>query len=862
MTRTHATRLFWVSALFCAISFLGGCGGEETVGDDTYTQNPDTENPDTENPVVVNPPSGEQLSAQIRRTDYGVPHIKADDLESLAFGIGYAFSQDNACLLLDIVTRYNSQRSKYYGPDKIPGSGDLKNLVTDFSFLALGIREQAEQGYASQSDNTKALLSGYSKGFNHYLDVTGSESLDPNCAGKPWVRAIDELDLLTVMLGTALLPGSAYFLESIFLAAPPNTSYEPTFSAGLHSAGIKSPLKMDTGQLVAEAKQTFTGVENPAALGSNGWAIGSQLSKNGKGMLLANPHFPFAGILRFWQFHATIPGQLDVMGSSLAGLPGVVNLGFNNNLAWTHTYSTAEHIIVYELDLDESDPSGLTYIVDGEPRTIVEKTLALDVLLGNSLTPVYKKVYYSDFGPMIVLPDMLPWGVNGLQRFAAYSLKDANKANSDMADHWLAMNMASNMEEFKQAFKQYDGVIFNNTIATDRDGNTFYIDDSTVPNLSQVAETELRNDPELRAAREYAGFSFLRGTSERYNFDGAVPYEKAPKLERTDYVQNTNDSYWLTNPNQPLEGYPALYGYTNSKQSLRSRMSHRYLASGAGADGLFTLDELESVLFSERAFLAEAVLDDLLELCGEEANKPVSVQIESEGSLETVLVDIEPACVSLSQWDGLFKKDSRGAHVFREFAQQFQEDPQWKVPFNEADPINTPNTLDANDEVLRHLARAVLVLEKTGIPYNAALGDVQFVELSNLDGTASGEKLPWEGANNIEGGFNVFHGLGNDNSLIPRHSYATVSGSQISAEGQGYHINQGSSWIMLVNFTEQGVDARGLMTYSQSIDPTSEHRDDQTRLYSEQPRLQPLYFTEDEIKANTLSDITVELDLD
>ena len=86
-------------------------------------------------------------------------------------------------------------------------------------------------------------------------------------------------------------------------------------------------------------------------------------------------------------------------------------------------------------------------------------------------------------------------------------------------------------------------------------------------------------------------------------------------------------------------------------------------------------------------------------------------------------------------------------------------------------------------------------------------------------------------------------------------------GSQISAEGQGYQISQGSSWIMFVSFTQQGPQARGLMTYSQSIDPTSVHRDDQTRLYSHQPALRPLHFTEKDIRANTLSETRLNLDV-
>ena len=795
-----------------------------------------------------------QLSAEIRRTDYGVPHIKADNLESLAFGVGYAFSEDNACMLLDIIIRYNSQRSQFHGPDKIPGSNDSENLITDFSYLALGIREQAEAGYESLSDNTKAMLSGYSKGFNRYLQDTGSDHLDPNCAGKPWVRNISELDMLTALLGTALLPGSGNFLAPIFLATPPNTDFAPTPLLSSNSATKPNLPPYDAQLLASQINIPELPNKNPNELGSNAWAIGKQLSENGKGMLLANPHFPHTGILRFWQFHSTIPGVLDVMGASLYGTPAIVNIGFNNNLAWSHTYSTAEHFIVYQLDLDESDTTGLTYLVDGQTHTIEEKTLTLNVAVGpNSVLPFSKKVYYSQFGPMVVIPEALSWGNDEQFGFVAYSIKDVNKANFDIVDHWLGMNLAKNMKQFKQAFKRYDGVLFNNTLAVDRKGNSFYIDDSTVPNLTPMAEQALRTDPLLIQARELLGFTVLPGRSSVFDFDGPVPYENAPKLERRDYVQNSNDSYWLTNPNAPMNDYSILYGEPVMEQSLRSRMSHALFASSAGNDDRYSLDELEAALFSGRAYLAEVVLDDLVQQCLQQGDTPVQVEVNDGMETKTLSINIAAECQALAQWDGLFKKDSRGAHVFREFAQQFATNPQWQVAFDPKHPTTTPNTLANNEIVLQHLAKAAWVLEQSGVDLNASLGEVQFVELSNLDGSPSGDKIPWEGGSNIEGGFNVFSRTYNDSSLIPRHIYPTLFGSQISSEGQGYQISQGSSWIMLVNFTDEGVSAKGLMTYSQSIDSTSQHREDQTRLYSNGPQLRDIYFSEEDIESHTLS---------
>ena len=40
------------------------------------------------------------LSAEIRRTEYGIPHITANDWASLGYGFGYAYAQDNFCVTM------------------------------------------------------------------------------------------------------------------------------------------------------------------------------------------------------------------------------------------------------------------------------------------------------------------------------------------------------------------------------------------------------------------------------------------------------------------------------------------------------------------------------------------------------------------------------------------------------------------------------------------------------------------------------------------------------------------------------------------------------------------------------------------
>ena len=820
------------------LSVLSACGG----GEHTYIGAPEpvTPTPITPPAVVTPVPSFDDdgvLTANIRWTDYGVPHIKADNLESMSYGVGYAFAKDNICILADQILKYNSQRAKYYGPDIVPASGDSAHLINDFGFLTMGIRAHAEQNINSLSANSQALLSGYAQGYNKYLADTGVANIDASCANMPWIQPITNIDMLTYSLGIALLPGAANFLGPMFLAAPPGESFAPY------------PQSVGVDSYVVNSKPVITLPEkNPSDLGSNGWGLGKDKTENGKGMVLANPHFPHTGNLRFWQFHITIPDHLNVMGGSLTGVPGVVNIGFNENVAWTHTFSSAEHFVIYQLTLNPGDPAQMSQVIDGTNRLITAKEIVIDVAVAPGQTiKLAKMTYATHHGPMVVVPGNFEWGPGG----NAFAIKDANLGNVDIIDHWLAMNLAGNIDEFKQAFKDFDGVIFNNTMSADSEGNVFYIDDSTVPHLTATAINEMTTNPLLVGAKQAAGFTILPGFLSAFDFDRAVPYENAPKYSGTDYVQNSNDSFWLTNLDSPITGVSPLYGPVDNQQSLRSRMAHKLLADSAGSDGLFNPVEVEQALLNNRNYLAENILTELLAICQAQGSTAVSVGSES--------VDISAGCAALALWDGSMNKESSSAHLFREFAFQFSKNPQWRNNFTTDNVTSTPSGLASNNTTLEQFAQAILNVESAGLALDATLGTVQFVERSLPDGSASGVKIPWAGAHNIEGGFNVFSTrTGNDGSLVPRHVYpAQNSDSILSAEGKGYHINYGSSWMTVVNFTDEGPVARGLLSYSQSSEYGSDHNLDQSLLYSQQPQLRPLRFTEADIEANKVTEMTI-----
>jgi acyl-homoserine-lactone acylase len=65
----------------------------------------------------------------------------------------------------------------------------------------------------------------------------------------------------------------------------------------------------------------------------------------------------------------------------------------------------------------------------------------------------------------------------------------------------------------------------------------------------------------------------------------------------------------------------------------------------------------------------------------------------------------------------------------------------------------------------------------------------------------------------------------------------------------GYPINRGSSFVMVLEYTAQGPRAQAFLTYSQSGDPGSPLFYDQTELFSAK-KWRRILFTEAEIKSD------------
>ncbi len=406
-------------------------------------------------PVQADMPRPTGLAADIRWTAYGVPHIRAKDERGLGYGIGYAYARDNACLLAEEIVTARGERARYFGSEG-KSSAELDNLPSDIFYAWLNQPEALQAFWQAQTPAVRQLLEGYAAGFNRFLREADGKTT--SCLGQPWLRAIATDDLLRLTRRLLVEGGVGQFADALVAAVPPGTE--------------KVALSGEQAFQVAEQRRQRFRLER----GSNAIAVGSERSADGKGMLLANPHFPWNGAMRFYQMHLTIPGRLDVMGASLPGLP-VVNIGFSRHLAWTHTVDTSSHFTLYRLALDPKDPR--RYLVDGRSLPLEEKSVAIEVRgADGKLSRVEHKVYQSIYGPLVVWPGKLDWN-----RSEAYALRDANLENTRVLQQWYSINQASDVADLRWRVEALQGIPWVNTLAADEQGNALYMNQSVVPYL-------------------------------------------------------------------------------------------------------------------------------------------------------------------------------------------------------------------------------------------------------------------------------------------------------------------------------------------------------------------------------------------
>jgi len=222
----------------------------------------------------------------VTRTALGIPHIKAANFGSMGYGYGYAFAEDNLCVMYDDFLTIRGERSKYIGPDGSytirAASTTTDNLSSDFFWKLLATDAVIDNLKLKALPELREATSGYAAGFNRYIrELKAGQHAGRHaaCRNQPYLQEISEADMYRRYFRLSVIASSTVFSAGIGSAQPPSAS-NPT-------GPVLSRAQLQ--QAFAETPDALAFFKPDRPFGSNMYGIGKDGSATGVPMLFGNP---------------------------------------------------------------------------------------------------------------------------------------------------------------------------------------------------------------------------------------------------------------------------------------------------------------------------------------------------------------------------------------------------------------------------------------------------------------------------------------------------------------------------------------------------------------------------------------------
>jgi acyl-homoserine-lactone acylase len=512
--------------------------------------------------------------------------------------------------------------------------------------------------------------------------------------------------------------------------------------------------------------------------GSNGWAIAPARSAAGHALLLANPHLPWVSDSLFFEAQISVGGRQEY-GATLVGFP-VLAIAFNDFLGWTHTINTIEPCSTYVFT-----PAGSGYLYDGQEREFQTATETIQIRQpdgGMAAEPL--TIRHSVQGPVIADSGrLLAIRVAGLQ----------SGTYAGILNQWWNMGRARDLESFETALRTMQLPMFN-TIYADREGNIglFYCG---------LAPKHKAGDFELWAKP-------VPGSSSSNLWTSTLGFDALPRMVNpaAGWVQNSNSAPWYMTmpPLDPARFPPYLAPLPDGPHgwpSLREQRGMQMLIKTRK----FSLEGLADSKYSTHSELADRDVADL-----------ITAAQRNGSELDTRAADV------LQAWDRNMDSGSRGAVLFYAWARRMAaKGLDARVPFDPADPLDTPRGIANSAVAAEMLERAAQDVQSEYGKLDVAWGDVFRLRWGPID-------LPGNGASGALGVFRVIE-------------YAPDRDKRFRSVG-------GDSYIAAVEFSNP-VKAKVLTTYGNSSDPASPHFGDQLTLARDK-QLRAAWLTRQDIESH------------
>ena len=369
----------------------------------------------------------------------------------------------------------------------------------------------------------------------------------------------------------------------------------------------------------------------------------------------------------------------------------------------------------------------------------------------------------------------------------ALALRLAKLDEGGLIDEWYAMGKARSLAEFKTAMARLAIPMFN-TIYADRNGKIFYVYNAAVPRLPKKLDWTKPLD----------------GSSVESEWHGYHKFEELPQLTNppTGFLQNCNSTPFLTT----TEGNPVKANYppymVREPDTARAQISRQILS----AKDKFTFEEWTRIAFDTTVIEADTFIPALVD----EWEKLKQADAARAERLSAAVAELE-------SWDHVSTTDSKAMTLFAfsfERASSIRDSAPWPR--------------------IRSLEAAIGNLKRDWGTWHVAWGEInrlQRVHTSGSEPFSDGRpSLPVPGAPGPLG--------------IIFNFYARPEKGQ--KRRYGY---LGNTYVSVIEFGREP-QARSLLVFGESADPSSSHYTDQARFYAA-GEMKLSWFTLPEIKRHS-----------
>jgi len=281
----------------------------------------------------------------IRRTEYGVPHIKASSLHDVTFGLAWCELEDYGERVVYALLAARGDAALVDGYEAI-----------DADFIRQQGYQRTQETYFLLDQDTRDMYEGFAAGVNLYLKTFPDE-----------------------------FPRYSLFTF---------TGYD------VAAATVRITTYGSANRFLNHLKEQKAREDSVMALqedGSNAWAFAPERTKSGNAILLRNPHLSWAA--GYYEAHLTVDGKLNFYGDfRIGGLFAIIG-GFNDHLGWSTTNNYPDLNEIYAFDIDPDKPDH--YLFDETSVPLQRKLITAEFKNGEGISLETREFLITPLGPVI-----------------------------------------------------------------------------------------------------------------------------------------------------------------------------------------------------------------------------------------------------------------------------------------------------------------------------------------------------------------------------------------------------------------------------------------------------------------------------